>query len=283
MFTEMFTKLNNWIKKYTYDSSDELTEENVRKLDIATDSFDLIESSIKRIDNEFELNNEFGENSLVDLDPFIELTKNNVNVIDSIVELTEDNVNRLNMDTEMDMDIDTSSNSSSFYKQKHKRNSNSSSHNVLSYYSAIMRRKLRPNIHVDKNILCTICNTPFENGLYTLMPCDHGFHHSCINQWLKQTQSCPVCEIKLTDDIPTKEYIQEKYSPDYLIRLMSELGIGVDHEHSDENVFSNNDNDNHNDNDNDHRIKQFIQYFTELSLKKTLRRKSSNDSITLSE
>ena len=134
-----------------------------------------------------------------------------------------------------------------------------------------MRRKLRPNVvYITDEFplnICNICNDSFEDGLCTLLPCDHCFHHLCINLWLKNNQNCPVCKVALNDDIPTKEYIQEKYSYEYLKQLMVELGIIETAENK--NI--------------DELIEEMIQYFVQLSTKKSFSRKSSNDSITMSE
>ena len=42
---------------------------------------------------------------------------------------------------------------------------------------------------------CTICLAPFENDeILTILPCDHGFHSECINNWLKDySYKCPIC------------------------------------------------------------------------------------------
>ena len=42
---------------------------------------------------------------------------------------------------------------------------------------------------------CTICLGPFENDeILTILPCNHGFHSECINNWLKDySYKCPIC------------------------------------------------------------------------------------------
>jgi hypothetical protein len=75
----------------------------------------------------------------------------------------------------------------------------------------------------------------------------------------------------LNDDIPTKEYIQEKYSYEYLKLVMIELGI-INAEVSEDMDMGM-----------DELTEKMIQYFVQLSTKKSFSRKSSNDSITISE
>jgi len=131
-------------------------------------------------------------------------------------------------------------------------------------YSTIMRRKLRPNINVSDESICDICNFKFESRVQTLLPCDHGFHNTCINTWLKYSQYCPICKLELTNEIPTKEYIDNKYPHNYLIQIMTELGLietGVDYNNKDVLIYS------------------YIDYLNTLSEKKSIKRKSSNDSL----
>lgn len=45
------------------------------------------------------------------------------------------------------------------------------------------------------SILCTICQNPCEPGsiVQTIEECHHVFHPVCIERWLVQNNSCPVC------------------------------------------------------------------------------------------
>ena len=47
----------------------------------------------------------------------------------------------------------------------------------------------------DVHIKCTICLGPYENNeMLTILPCNHGFHSSCISIWLNQhSYKCPIC------------------------------------------------------------------------------------------
>ena len=140
---------------------------------------------------------------------------------------------------------------------------------TIRLYTTIMRKKLRNKINTTPNEKCNICNSKFDEGIKTLLPCDHGFHHICINIWLKHEQNCPICRTELTNSIPTKQYVKEKYTYDYLINYMIELGIIMDE--YDVNY------------DEDELIEKFINYFVSLATTKSVRRISSNDSITLSD
>ena len=99
--------------------------------------------------------------------------------------------------------------------------------------------------------------------------CDVFVHTICLNKWFDIYKNCPICRTELTNSIPTKQYVKEKYTYDYLINYMIELGIIMDE--YDVNY------------DEDELIEKFINYFVSLATTKSVRRISSNDSITLSD
>ena len=48
---------------------------------------------------------------------------------------------------------------------------------------------------------CVICLEDFKNGeKATVLPCIHMFHTSCIQNWLKSQNTCPICKFSLTGD-----------------------------------------------------------------------------------
>lgn len=48
---------------------------------------------------------------------------------------------------------------------------------------------------------CIICLIDLKTGdKATMLPCVHMFHTACIQGWLKSTNSCPVCKLKLTKE-----------------------------------------------------------------------------------
>uniref|UniRef100_A0A0A0L6M6 RING-type domain-containing protein n=1 Tax=Cucumis sativus TaxID=3659 RepID=A0A0A0L6M6_CUCSA len=53
-----------------------------------------------------------------------------------------------------------------------------------------------------KCIDCAICLEDFENGeLCQNFPvCNHIFHYSCIQHWLKKNMTCPICRCSIVND-----------------------------------------------------------------------------------
>ena len=46
---------------------------------------------------------------------------------------------------------------------------------------------------------CIICLSDFENGdIISTLPCSHMYHSSCLKDWLKSMNCCPVCKSKIT-------------------------------------------------------------------------------------
>ncbi|XP_031378264.1 uncharacterized protein LOC116193665 [Punica granatum] len=45
---------------------------------------------------------------------------------------------------------------------------------------------------------CSICLEAFKPGMeLTEMPCSHIFHGGCIEKWLKQSHTCPLCRYRM--------------------------------------------------------------------------------------
>lgn len=48
------------------------------------------------------------------------------------------------------------------------------------------------------NTTCAICLDGVEEAqTYKVLPCDHAFHASCIDAWLRKQACCPVCKREL--------------------------------------------------------------------------------------
>ena len=99
--------------------------------------------------------------------------------------------------------------------------SNIGDFNSISIFEDLIRRLGRHENPTDEQILnelpetqiddvtkldsekknCIICLEDFKNGdKATVLPCIHLFHTSCIQNWLKTQNTCPICKFKLTGD-----------------------------------------------------------------------------------
>lgn len=61
---------------------------------------------------------------------------------------------------------------------------------------------------------CTVCLAEYqEKDVLRILPyCGHTFHITCIDIWLKQHSTCPVCRISLRDSPDRKRAMQPVYS-----------------------------------------------------------------------
>ncbi|GMJ00795.1 BCA2 zinc finger ATL 6 [Hibiscus trionum] len=59
-----------------------------------------------------------------------------------------------------------------------------------------MVERVKVETGADEN--CTICLEELEVGSeVSRMPCRHRFHAHCIETWLKQRHSCPICRFQM--------------------------------------------------------------------------------------
>lgn len=55
--------------------------------------------------------------------------------------------------------------------------------------------------HLAQKLECTICKDSFSLGDQTIqLPCEHLYHSECIQPWLAQNNTCPVCRYELPVD-----------------------------------------------------------------------------------
>ncbi|KAL9165241.1 hypothetical protein ABFS82_06G158600 [Erythranthe guttata] len=65
-----------------------------------------------------------------------------------------------------------------------------------------------------ENVQCTVCLSEYheEDTLRILPPCGHSFHATCIDIWLQQHSTCPVCRISLRELSERKWFMQPMFS-----------------------------------------------------------------------
>ncbi|GMH11236.1 hypothetical protein Nepgr_013077 [Nepenthes gracilis] len=68
-----------------------------------------------------------------------------------------------------------------------------------------------------ENAQCAVCLTEYhqEDVLRILPHCGHYFHINCIDLWLLQHCTCPVCRISLREMNEKKRLMQPMFSPRY--------------------------------------------------------------------
>ncbi|KAL0452070.1 UNVERIFIED_CONTAM: RING-H2 finger protein ATL34 [Sesamum latifolium] len=61
---------------------------------------------------------------------------------------------------------------------------------------------------------CTVCLSEYheEDTLRILPQCRHSFHATCIDVWLQQHSTCPVCRISLRELPERKWFMQPMFS-----------------------------------------------------------------------
>uniref|UniRef100_A0A1I8JI27 RING-type domain-containing protein n=1 Tax=Macrostomum lignano TaxID=282301 RepID=A0A1I8JI27_9PLAT len=54
---------------------------------------------------------------------------------------------------------------------------------------------------------CSTCLEPFQNTNepHRTLPCGHGFHLQCLNNWLVANQTCPICNHNILGEPPLEE------------------------------------------------------------------------------
>ncbi|XP_020112027.1 E3 ubiquitin-protein ligase ATL6-like [Ananas comosus] len=66
----------------------------------------------------------------------------------------------------------------------------------------------------EQDTQCTVCLSEYqEKDVLRLLPyCGHTFHANCIDIWLKQHSTCPVCRVSLRDSPDRKRSMRPLHS-----------------------------------------------------------------------
>lgn len=68
---------------------------------------------------------------------------------------------------------------------------------LLSYH-------FHPPGNEPENIYCVVCMSDLESDeLVRVLPCNHLFHASCIDEWLRRNRTCPMCRRDVTVAAPS--------------------------------------------------------------------------------
>lgn len=55
---------------------------------------------------------------------------------------------------------------------------------------------------------CSVCMQSFEGTYVRTLACGHVFHDTCIDEWVKRTENCPLCR---------REIVFEEHAPSHLL------------------------------------------------------------------
>ena len=64
---------------------------------------------------------------------------------------------------------------------------------------------------------CTICLLPYTTETRKTTDCNHTFHTECIDRWLLEKSSCPLCRTTIYIEGPNTEQHQHSVSYNYTL------------------------------------------------------------------
>lgn len=92
---------------------------------------------------------------------------------------------------------------------------------------AIQRLQVRTLRNGDEettsdNLLCAVCIESYRAGeVVTVLTCDHIFHKACIEPWLLERRTCPMCKCDILKalgvEVEDKDAIDSSSSPDVTV------------------------------------------------------------------
>jgi hypothetical protein len=67
--------------------------------------------------------------------------------------------------------------------------------------------KIQMKKTIHEEIHCPICLENIHTSLYMrqVKKCSHKFCGSCIEKWLKENKTCPVCKVNVEENLPEEE------------------------------------------------------------------------------
>jgi len=65
--------------------------------------------------------------------------------------------------------------------------------------SVVLSSPVYPVEEIDLSKNCTICSENYVKEEYkTILSCNHVFHYNCMKEWVKYSQTCPICRNKVS-------------------------------------------------------------------------------------
>lgn len=78
----------------------------------------------------------------------------------------------------------------------------------------------------NQNMCCSICLSSFESSSsgVTQLECKHSFHSSCLEKWMKVSNTCPLC--RRESDTYIMYYINIKINKKYNSKSIESHNVG---------------------------------------------------------
>ena len=72
-------------------------------------------------------------------------------------------------------------------------------HPFYKWYTLKNIETLKGNLIATSSTICSICLDDYSDPEIKLnrLPCNHVFHKDCIQEWLKDNDTCPECRMKI--------------------------------------------------------------------------------------
>ena len=55
----------------------------------------------------------------------------------------------------------------------------------------------KSQVLLNENIDCIICSETYKSSICRKLKCGHQFHLECIDTWLSNNETCPICRFRL--------------------------------------------------------------------------------------
>lgn len=66
---------------------------------------------------------------------------------------------------------------------------------IITYSTSFLSSATKGNANHDAECICVVCQERFQhNENLKLLPCNHHFHVECIDKWLFENKTCPLCQ-----------------------------------------------------------------------------------------
>ena len=86
-----------------------------------------------------------------------------------------------------------------------------------------------PDQEAGEDACCPICFCEYVQGeKLSTLPCDHFYHSTCINKWLKRDASCPLCKYSLHSPRRQQQEQQQQRRPPEGVSTMPTAAADLD-------------------------------------------------------